>query len=229
MRITISFMGAILVTILLFYIMISFVQTNDLPSLDITPPILVNIKKENKGNEQKDRRVSKIKKASEEPAPTLKSNLVTDHNPSPATIDIPLKLENSPVQLAIAALPKLQKNWVQPSSLDTSNSTKGLDSEMSGASESISKITPVSTRMPLIPEVAWVNKINGWVLLAFTVTSEGRVKDIRVLDAFPKGIFEESAVLAASDWRYQGFIGYDRYVSQKIEFEWKNYPYNLDY
>jgi protein TonB len=229
MRITTSFMGAILVTILLFYIMIGFVQTNDLSQLEITPPILVNIQKENKGNDQKDRQVRKIKQASEEPVPTLKSNLVTNLNPSPATIEILLKLESSPVQLAISALPKLQKNWVQPTSLDTSNSTKGLDSEMSGASDSISKITPVSTRMPRIPEVAWVNKINGWVLLAFTVTSEGQVKDIRVLDASPKGIFEENAVLAASDWRYQGFIGYDRYVSQKIEFEWKNYPYNLGY
>jgi protein TonB len=229
MRISISFIGAILVTLMLFYIMIGFVQINDLPSLDITAPILVNIQKENKGNDQKDRQVSKIKKLSEEPTLTPKSNLVADLKPNPATIDIRLNLEMSPVQFEISALPKLQKNWVQPASLDTSNSIKGLDNEMSGAPKSISKITPVSTRMPIIPEVAWVNKINGWVLLAFTVTSEGRVKDIRVLNASPKGIFEENAVITASDWRYQGFIGYDRYVSQKIEFEWKNYPYNLDY
>jgi protein TonB len=229
MRISISFMSAILVTLMLFYIMIGFVQTDQLLSFDIKPPILVNIQKEDKGNDQKDRQMSKIKKASEEPVPKLKSNLVADLKPNPATIDIRLKLETSAVKLEMAALPKLQKNWVQPTSLDTSNSTKGLDDEMSGAPKSINKITPVSTRMPIIPEVAWVNKINGWVLLAFTVTSEGRVKDIRVLNASPKGIFEENAVLTASEWRYQGFIGYDRYVSQKIEFEWKNYPFNLDY
>jgi TonB family protein len=131
--------------------------------------------------------------------------------------------------LNVEQLPRLQQNWIQPSSLDRSTSTEGLDGEITIEPKSISKITPVGTRMPIIPKVAWDNKINGWVLLSFTVSSEGRVRDIRILDASPKGVFEENAVLAVSKWRYQGFIGYDRYVSQKIEFEWKNYPYNWDY
>jgi protein TonB len=229
MRIIISFFGAILVILMLFYIMIGFIRTDQLPEVSLDSPTLVNIQKANKGNGQKNRQVSKIKKPSKEPVPNLNNTLMADVKPNPATINIQLKLETSPVQLEMAALPKLQKNWVQPTSLDTSNSSKGLDDEMSGEPKSINKITPVSTRMPFIPKVAWDNKVNGWVLLAFTVTSEGRVKDIRVLDASPKGVFEESAVLSATDWRYPGFIGYDRYVSQKIEFEWKYYPYNLDY
>ncbi len=60
------------------------------------------------------------------------------------------------------------------------------------------------------------------------MSGTGRVKEIRIMDASPKGIFEENAVLAATFWRYQGFVGHDRYVSQKIEFDWKNYPYNWD-
>ena len=229
MRSLISLLAAVFVTLTLFYIMIGFVRTDTISPVDTDAPLLVNIEKLDRGNDQKDRQASKIKKPKTEPTPNLTPNIVSDIQPNPASIDVHLKLDTSALQLEMAALPKLQKNWVQPTSLDTSNSNKGLDDQMSGQPKSINKITPVSTRMPIIPKVAWDNKVNGWVLLSFTVTSEGRVKDIRILDASPKGVFEENAVLAATDWRYQGFVGYDRYVSQKIEFEWKNYPYNWDY
>lgn len=228
MRTLFSLLAAICVTLTLFYIMIGFVRTDVSEPLDENVPLLVNIEKLDAGNDKQNRKITKIKKPKNEPTPNLKQTLNPDMKPNPAAIDVRLKLEVSPVQLEMAALPKLQKNWVQPTSLDRTNSNEGLDDEMSGQPKSMNKITPVSTRMPIIPKVAWDNKVNGWVLLAFTVTSEGRVKDIRILDASPKGVFEENAVRAATDWRYQGFVGYDRYVSQKIEFEWKNYPYNWE-
>ena len=42
-----------------------------------------------------------------------------------------------------------------------------------------------------------------WVLFQFTVTREGRVKDIVILDAQPKGIWDRNTIRAASNWRYQ--------------------------
>jgi len=229
MRIPIAFICAVFVTLTLFYIMMGFVRTDELPPLDVQPATFVSIENINEGQDKKTERVARIKSPKEEPRPKLDTSQLVTENTNLNNIDVKLKLTLSPIQLNVAQLPKLQQNWIQPSSLDTSTSTEGLDGEMTSEPKSMSKITPVGTRMPIIPKVAWDNRINGWVLLSFTVSSEGRVKDIRILDASPKGVFEENAVRAASKWRYQGFIGYDRYVSQKIEFEWKNYPYNWDY
>ena len=229
MRILLALFSAALVTLMLFYIMIGFVRTDKLPAVDLDSPTIVKIDKANQGDDKKTRQVVRKKAPKEEPKPLLDTNQMVIDKTNLNNIDVKLKLDVSAVQLEEAELPRLQQNWVQPTSLDSSNSTEGLDGEMASAPKSMNTITPVGTRMPVIPKVAWDNKIDGWVLLSFTVTSEGRVKDIRVLDASPKGVFEENAVLAATKWRYQGFIGYDRYVSQKIEFEWKNYPYNWDY
>ena len=35
------------------------------------------------------------------------------------------------------------------------------------------EVVPFNTRRPNVPDVAWQNKINGWVLVAFSVTGPG--------------------------------------------------------
>ena len=56
---------------------------------------------------------------------------------------------------------------------------------------------------PDYPPQAKDRGIEGWVLFQFTVTREGRVKDIVILDAQPKGIWDRNTIRAASNWRYQ--------------------------
>jgi TonB family protein len=93
------------------------------------------------------------------------------------------------------------------------------------------EVVPYNTRRPNVPEVAWQNRISGWVLVAFTVTPQGRTRDVRVLDARPRGVFEESVVAAVKDWQYRlEFSSRNPYsvsLTQKVEVEWKNYPQNL--
>ena len=64
------------------------------------------------------------------------------------------------------------------------------------------EVIPYNTRKPNVPDVAWQNKISGWVLVAFTVTPEGRTRNVRVLDARPRGVFEEKVISAVEDWQY---------------------------
>jgi periplasmic protein TonB len=45
--------------------------------------------------------------------------------------------------------------------------------------------------------------IEGYVLLEYTVTQTGSLKDIVVIDSTPPGYFEESAMKAATEFRYQ--------------------------
>jgi len=95
------------------------------------------------------------------------------------------------------------------------------------------EVVPYATRQPNIPLLAWENKINGWVLVVFTVTASGKASNIRILDANPKGIFEEEVQKAVSFWRYdvstlKGQAG-GMILTQKITLNWKNYPDNTVY
>ena len=93
------------------------------------------------------------------------------------------------------------------------------------------EVVPFNTRRPNVPEVAWQNKINGWVLVAFSVTPQGKTRRVRVLDAKPRGVFEEKVVAAVEDWSYQvsfsGKAKSDVLLTQKVEVLWENYPQNL--
>jgi protein TonB len=63
----------------------------------------------------------------------------------------------------------------------------------------------------------------GWVKLAFTITSSGSVKDVVVLDAQPRRVFERSAQRALEQWRFQPQLVNGRPVprqaTQLIEFK----------
>ncbi|AQA19148.1 hypothetical protein BST95_13755 [Halioglobus japonicus] len=93
------------------------------------------------------------------------------------------------------------------------------------------EVVPYNTRKPNVPEVAWENKISGWVLVAFTVTPEGATRNVRILDARPRGVFEEKVIAAVEDWRYTlSFKGKQRsnlVLTQRVEVHWEDYPQNL--
>ncbi len=62
--------------------------------------------------------------------------------------------------------------------------------------------------MPLVrinpdyPPRAQSRGIEGWVLIEFTITAAGTVRDARVVQASPKGYFEDAALKAIARWRY---------------------------
>lgn len=45
--------------------------------------------------------------------------------------------------------------------------------------------------------------IEGWVTVEFIVTREGRVRDIKVVEAEPKGVFESSVTQSVSQYRFK--------------------------
>ncbi|MBT8137645.1 MAG: TonB family protein [Gammaproteobacteria bacterium] len=63
-------------------------------------------------------------------------------------------------------------------------------------------LVPISSARPRYPRSAAAREIEGWVELIFVITGEGRVENIRILDARPRGIFEDAAVAAMSRWLY---------------------------
>jgi periplasmic protein TonB len=56
---------------------------------------------------------------------------------------------------------------------------------------------------PDYPPQAKDRGIEGWCHVRFTVTKEGRVKDVVVVAAKPQNIWDRAAIRAVSNWRYQ--------------------------
>lgn len=68
---------------------------------------------------------------------------------------------------------------------------------------------------PVYPPSALNKGIEGWVEMDFTVTVDGRVKDIELRDAQPQGVFEQAARTAVAQWRYKPIIKDGRPVEQR--------------
>lgn len=95
----------------------------------------------------------------------------------------------------------------------------------SGKGFSGKPLVPLSTQRPQIPESAYRRGIEGWVQVVFTVTTEGRVADIKIVDAEPKGIFEAATVSGVATWLYERSER-PREVIQRIEFKLEDFKYN---
>ncbi len=61
----------------------------------------------------------------------------------------------------------------------------------------------IATRDPVYPAQALRNGTKGWVELAFTVTSNGSVRDIEIVAAEPRGVFDSAASDAVAAWRFR--------------------------
>jgi TonB family protein len=66
-----------------------------------------------------------------------------------------------------------------------------------------SQLTLLKSVQPAYPSRATNSRTEGWVELGFTVSETGQVKDVVVHAASVPGVFEEAAVKAVSQWRYQ--------------------------
>jgi protein TonB len=88
-------------------------------------------------------------------------------------------------------------------------------------------IIPIATRQPNIPKIAWDNKVDGWVLVSFVLYNNGKVGNIRVMDAQPRGVFEENVIASIEKWRYSPFEGPPIQLTQRVELFYKDYPNNI--
>ncbi|WP_395342145.1 energy transducer TonB [Ningiella sp. W23] len=63
--------------------------------------------------------------------------------------------------------------------------------------------TPIVRIDPKYPPDAARDGKEGWVLLSFTIDTLGGVKDVSVLDADPKRVFDREAKRALRKWKYR--------------------------
>ncbi len=81
-------------------------------------------------------------------------------------------------------------------------------------------LVPLSTARPQIPESACRQGIEGWAIAEFNVTPRGKVTNIRIVDAQPRGVFEQAMVESLQYWLYEASDEDKAYrVTWKFEFK----------
>jgi TonB family protein len=80
---------------------------------------------------------------------------------------------------------------------------------------SASTLTRTKTVQPVYPPSALRSGTNGWVELAFTVQPNGTVAEIEVRNASPADIFDEAAMRALRQWRFQPIVRNGEKVPQR--------------
>jgi TonB family protein len=80
---------------------------------------------------------------------------------------------------------------------------------------SAATLTRLKTVNPVYPESARKRGIEGWVELAFTVQPNGSVDEVEVRNASPADIFDESAVRAIRQWRFEPVVRNGEKVPQR--------------
>ncbi|MDP9082178.1 MAG: energy transducer TonB [Pseudomonadota bacterium] len=70
----------------------------------------------------------------------------------------------------------------------------------------VKSLSALTTLAPDYPQAAIDLKVEGWVALAFTVAADGKVTNVSVLEAMPRGVFEEAATKALLRMRYRPVI-----------------------
>lgn len=222
MRFVIATIGTVLVTTAIFLFMQGLIkqQQQDETLLLLHQPI--EILKPQPQEEELQAEEQPQETPNDEPV--MEELQVSPLSPQP---DVELQVPALDLATGDLAITAVGDKWSAPLGAGNNGIAGGQGVDAQGFVE----VVPFSTRKPNVPELAWKNKVNGWVLVAFNVTPQGRTRNIRILDAMPRGVFEERVLGAVADWRYSvrfsGEVKGDVVVTQKVEVQWKDYPMNI--
>jgi protein TonB len=78
-----------------------------------------------------------------------------------------------------------------------------IDIDVGGGISLARELTPLVRFPPEYPMSAVASRIEGYVLLRFTVTETGTVSDPEVLRSEPPNIFDRAAIRSVLRWKYQ--------------------------
>jgi protein TonB len=97
---------------------------------------------------------------------------------------------------------------------------RGAMTRMSMSAGSDRDVIPLVRISPDYPPRALSRGLEGWVQVQFTITPTGTVKDPMVVNAEPKGMFDDAALKAIARWRYnpkvEGGVAVERVGVQTI-------------
>ncbi len=167
-------MASVIVTVL-FAIMIALIKTSEVPVDSNANANAVNFIRIKKDNSLQ------LEEIKPEPPPAPESP------PPPAALSIKA-MQTSEQSFTIST-----DNEMEPLSLEPGFfSAKGDDEYL-----------PVFRVPPQYPSQALFDRVEGWVVVEFTIGTQGEVKAPRVVDSTPKGVFEQAALSAVKRFRFK--------------------------
>ncbi len=190
------------VTFALFALM-SFLIKSDLeiPTVTDIPPIDINLKIDEKAPDIRDRRIpDKPKPPKTPPLPETKTNTKPD-KPMPKNLNFRMaKFE-----------PGVGNNGPY---VGQTGGTGGMQD---------GDAVPMVVIQPNYPRKEAMEGTEGWVKFTFTIAPDGSPKDIQVVDANPKRVFDRAARKAIYKWKFKPRIVDGKAVEQP------NMTYTLEF
>ncbi|PCK08586.1 MAG: hypothetical protein COA42_08255 [Alteromonadaceae bacterium] len=118
----------------------------------------------------------------------------------------PRSLAKKPVQKKSPPPPKIQTT--QARSNNNGHALVAAIPDLGSGNDLINiqgnrRATPIVRIPPQYPQGPLARNIEGWVLVAFTITHTGTVTDVKVIDAEPSNTFNRAARRAIERWKYQ--------------------------
>ena len=174
-RYLIAFMLAFGVVTFLFALMITLIKTSEVPVANNNTLNMVNFIRE-----KRDRNL-RLEDIKPEPPPQ------PAEPPPPAALKIE-SMDLTGESFAISEQPVMESFSLEP----------GL-----GIGEGDGEYLPIYRVPPQYPRKALFDRVEGWVVVEFTIGTQGEVKSPRVVDANPRGIFDQAALDAVRRFRFK--------------------------
>jgi len=120
--------------------------------------------------------------------------------PPMATLDLAVPQLSSSISVAAASTPSLQGLTAQAAAPAAPSAPAA--SAAHSAPSNDAEVIPLNDVLPVYPDRARRRGIEGYVKLAFTITADGKVENVRVLESSPANVFDREARRAAVRWRF---------------------------
>lgn len=202
MRLLVSFFGALLVALGLFALMLTLVmppRDDRPPESELTRVSFVRSVADSDSDTRE--RQQREEPQPPEPVEPLETAQAIPDQPAPqAQLQLDIAIPNVQSNLTLSRAPSLEGLTAAPSEV----APAPTPAPPAAATPSVSEeVTPLVDIPPNYPQRALAAGIEGSVTLAFTITAEGRVDNLRVIEAEPPGVFEREARRAAMRWRFE--------------------------
>lgn len=125
---------------------------------------------------------------------------------APAEKPAAVSPQSQPVESVMPDLPELKVDFAVSgmalSAPDIPASSNASAAQVAGVGQS-QQVVPLHRMEPRYPRRALRRKIEGYVVLSFSIDKTGVPTDIEVIDSEPKHIFDREARRALKRWKYQ--------------------------
>ncbi|GAB1258495.1 energy transducer TonB [Aurantivibrio plasticivorans] len=129
------------------------------------------------------------------PPEDIETNYDTAKPDKPETPETPP--ETPPMDIDLPDVPQDSVSVAQP----TLNADLNIDT--TGGFKSDGEYLPIVRVEPIYPTRAAQRGIEGWVIVEFTVTANGSVRDPVVIESEPSSIFNRAAERAVLKWKFK--------------------------